>query len=197
MPKIKSYPVFDFDELSPEIKEKAIENLRDVNVDDEYWSECTLDDWKERLEARGYKNPDISYSGFCCQGDGASFTCDSVDLPKWLKATCNKGRFAPVMKWIKKNEVYFTARVERDDRRYSHEYTVSAEVDFDFDDYPALVYELRDAITEDVRDLSRQIYKDLERDYDSLISDEAVIDTIEANEWTFDGRGNLDNLGKV
>ena len=47
-----------------------------------------------------------------------------------------------------------------------------------------------DVITEALRDLARWLYRQLEREYEYLTSDEAVDDAITANEYTFteDGR---------
>ena len=42
-------------------------------------------------------------------------------------------------------------------------------------------------------ELSREIYKDLESTYDSLTSDEQIIETIELNDYTFTEDGKLEN----
>jgi len=50
---------------------------------------------------------------------------------------------------------------------------------------------------EDVRyKLSNEIYRDLEKDYNYLISDKAVIDTIEINNLKFDKEGNIIRFNK-
>jgi hypothetical protein len=41
------------------------------------------------------------------------------------------------------------------------------------------------------KDLSNEIYKDLEKEYDYLNSDEAVIETLEANDYEFDEDGDI------
>ena len=41
------------------------------------------------------------------------------------------------------------------------------------------------------KDLSNEIYRELEKDYDSLTSDESIIDTITANEYEFDEDGGM------
>jgi hypothetical protein len=47
-----------------------------------------------------------------------------------------------------------------------------------------------EAVTEGLRDLARWLYRQLEREYEGLISDEAVESAIEGNEYRFtaDGR---------
>lgn len=53
--------------------DKAKEWLRDVNTRDEWW-EYTYETWKDALDQIGFTDADISFHGFCSQGDGASFT---------------------------------------------------------------------------------------------------------------------------
>lgn len=36
--------VFKFDELSDDAKQTALEKLYDINVDDDFWFECCIDD---------------------------------------------------------------------------------------------------------------------------------------------------------
>ena len=49
------------------------------------WYEPIIEDIKAELEEFGISEPDIQFSGFWSQGDGASFTCESVDLARLLK----------------------------------------------------------------------------------------------------------------
>ena len=81
----RTYNVYKFEELSKEAQEKAIENYRDINVDFQGYDETTLEDLKEELEKLGFSSPDICYSGFCSQSDGASFTCTYIDILKFFK----------------------------------------------------------------------------------------------------------------
>ena len=63
--------VYEFDELSKEAKEKAINDYREENeVDLSY----KIDEFAKRLMELGYENVEIKYSGFYSQGDGLSFT---------------------------------------------------------------------------------------------------------------------------
>lgn len=189
--EIKSYPVYKFSELTPAAKQKALQELRDCNTEDSWWADCVLDDWKEKLEKFGYTSPEIAYSGFCSQGDGASFTA-AVDLQNWIKATKNAKRFAAILKWLKSPDEWHTANVIRTDRHYSHYNTVRAELEYD--DTAPDMSELEAAITAHVRDLSKQLYRDLEKEFSYQSSDTTIVETIEANDWTFNARGHLDNL---
>ena len=79
-----TYDVYTFEELPEHIQNKLIEDEREYLSSD--WSyffyQDILDDWVTRLEEQGFNSPKINYSGFWSQGDGASFTTDSIDLIK-------------------------------------------------------------------------------------------------------------------
>jgi hypothetical protein len=86
MPEIitKEITVYDYDELSDKAKEKALEWFA-RSSDDDYWSECIIDSAKEEGKQYGFDIDDIRWSGFCSQGDGASWT-GYVKLSKFLDA---------------------------------------------------------------------------------------------------------------
>lgn len=191
--KTKTIELYEFDELSESAQAKVLETERDINVDFA-WSKWTLEDWEEQLKAMGFEDPQINFSGFWSQGDGASFTSKRVDILKFLTVHKAKGRFKAILKALKKDEI--DASVERIDHSYSHEYTVRANIEFMTDDTDLKAQESYDfsvLLTETVRTLSRKIYKDLESEYEGLTSDEAVIDTIKANEYTFRSNGKMEN----
>lgn len=77
---------FQFDQLSDDAKEKARDWYREASAGDNYFSEPVIEDWKARLEKKGFNDPEISWSGFSSQGDGASFTCKSIDFKKYYSA---------------------------------------------------------------------------------------------------------------
>jgi hypothetical protein len=59
----------------------------------EDWHDCLLEDIKEELETLGFTDAEISYSGFWSQGDGASFTCDKIDLEKFFNSVVDIIKF--------------------------------------------------------------------------------------------------------
>lgn len=75
--------LFQYDQLSDAAKQKAREWYLEGDLNDESYSEPILEEWKRELENIGFGDPDISYSGFWSQGDGASFTCNSFDFKKY------------------------------------------------------------------------------------------------------------------
>ena len=72
-------------ELPDEVREIVLDNNRNWNTDDDYWSESTIEFYKEDLEDHGFRRVEINYSLGGMQGDGASFTADSVDVEQFLK----------------------------------------------------------------------------------------------------------------
>jgi hypothetical protein len=200
---------YTFSELPTQaLKDEAIEQHRDTNVDYSEWAEHIIDDWKEKLEALGYSDPVISYSGFWSQGDGASFTCKQVPLPSadprviaaWDQLVGAAELIGePITEDIA--DLAFGS-VIRTNRRYSHENTVS--VDWEWNDPPYMnhdpdegiqpfvdmlklaVGDYFDGLAETVRDLCRDIYSALESEYEYQTSDEAIAESLEANETEFE-----------
>lgn len=137
----KQYQVFSYDELTEEGKAAAIEKLYDLNVDHEWYD---LDYYNEKLEAIGFINPEISFSGFCSQGDGASFVCNYVDLDKVFSHLCycqtKKGLFSDtvllnqVLTMMDKNIIEFNISIDRASGFYVHEKTCF--VNYNFEAYP-------------------------------------------------------------
>ena len=194
-------------------KADVIEKHRDINVDDNDWWDCTYDDWKSKLEALGYDDPDIEFSGFWSQGDGASFTASSVPKPHtdaavmeaWNQLVWAAALIGETISEEPEGLAYGSVR--RIDHRYSHENTVS--VDWYWDAPPYANYETIEGLEpfvdslnraveayfEDlervVRDLCCEIYRNLEKEYEYLTSDETVEDTLEANEYEFDEEGEI------
>ena len=73
--------------------------------------------------------------------------------------------------------------------RYSHEYCMAISVERDSPTYQDMTADAEDAVIEALRDLARWLYRQLEREYEYLSSDEAVDETITANQYTFTETG--------
>lgn len=171
--KTKTINCLLFSELNAEQKKRVIENHQYINIDYDWYS-FTLDDWKEKLERQGFLSPEIYFSGFYSQGDGASFTAD-IDLEKFLSGRRVKAKYATELALYKEtgdNVVITTSGY------YSHEYTMSIDSD-------NLSAELEDFILEEAREQARKIYKDLKALYEDLTTDESIAETLEADEYYF------------
>jgi len=194
---------YSFEELSPEAQAKAIEDHRDINVEDQDWHEGVIDECKVDLEDDGFQDVEIMYSGFWSQGDGASFT-------GWIPSD-NMWRFVNEILGFKYPPVVLdclTIQVERNQSRYYHENSVDVEVDYDsredvIEDFPLgmevpFTYRLPDIVEEVdkkaaewVKSRCREIYNKLEEEYEAQVVDEAVKDTLLANDYEYDEEGNI------
>ena len=182
----RTYNVYKFDELSKDGKEKALKNLQDINIDGDFWCECILDDWKEKLKKHGFNDAEIFFSGFWSQGDGACFDA-SVNLDQYLK-----GQYRVL------RDKDLTARVVKNDHgyHYSHGRTRYLQIDENNIELTARQSNLVDKLQAKLEalrlDLSQKIYEQLKEQFEYMQSDEAIIETIEANDYDFTEDGKID-----
>lgn len=95
---------------------------------------------------------------------------------------------------IKPEEIRVT--IERIDNRHAHFNTVRANVEIwdepdGWEEPYGFTDKLEDAVTEYIRGLCKDLYRNLEKEYDFLTSDEAVKETLIDNDYQFDEEGNL------
>ncbi len=198
--KTKTIELYEFSELSDKVKAKVLDRERYINVEGIQWYDFVFEEWNTKLSELGFPDADISFTGFYSQGDGASFTCKGVDVPLFIAKQNSKDRFKALLTDIEAERIELIASVDRIDHHYSHAYTVKANTELYYleDQEPEysleqLEGELCNFITETVRTLSRLIYRELEKEYEGLTSDEAVKDCIESNEYTFRANGEMEN----
>ena len=72
MPVVKQVTYYSFSELSEQAQQRVIDKVRE-------WDDLFLSDEESIIECFKERHPhihnmDVRYSGFCSQGDGASFT---------------------------------------------------------------------------------------------------------------------------
>lgn len=198
MKHLKSYNLFEeeketysFEELSPEAKENALDNNRDINVDYDGWEEGVTEGFKEDMREIGIDDIEISFSGFYSQGDGASFTSEDIDTRKLFDAIGIKSNDALNMETddersrgenkefydlldtmedigqvernrIKPEEIRVT--IERTDSRHVHYNTVRANVEiWDEPDGWEEPYGFIDKLEDTVTEYIRGLCKDLYR----------------------------------
>lgn len=180
--------LFQFSELSEKAQERAIERFRDINVEHE-WYEFELDNFTEQLEEVGFNCPEISFSGFWSQGDGASFTCKTAHIESLIDALKDSRHHRKYARFLTKIADYLSVSVERINYQYSHKYSTRAVVDSCLPGRRLQLEALINRFEEDVEslrlELSHRLFETLTAQYDHLRSDEAVIEAIEANEYEF------------
>jgi hypothetical protein len=192
--------LFNFNELSDDAKNKAIEKFKnDTYYLDYDWWYSTCDDIKTMLEFIGFTDANIQFSGFCSQGDGASFTGNyeyaKGGVKKLIEYAPNETVFIGAAKQLQElQRKYFYkiyGKVERISNYYVHENTIAFSLDYHSVNTLQSVSEIEKEITEIVRTISQEIYSKLENEYEYLMSDEAIVDYILGNEYKFTIDGEI------
>ena len=164
--------VYSFEEMialneQGKVSSKAVDRIRGVlqsiNADSEKIHEDIIDtDWKPVLEAVGFENPVIGWTGFSNQGDGASFTsdCNLSKLVDWFTKPVEASQVydeTNLLPWLNyklsnvlnipnegqkiipdfeklKDESGITLKIKRKNNRYYHEHTCELDHDIHSND---------------------------------------------------------------
>jgi hypothetical protein len=123
MPATKEITIYKWEELSQSAKQKARDWYLE-SMDYEWWEgvyEMAIEDGKEK----GFYIDKIFFSGFCSQGDGASWT-GQVDVRQWLEENCEDS--IGVSAWcalIQEEVISKHVSVVANNTHYCHESTMS------------------------------------------------------------------------
>lgn len=154
---------YKFEELSEEAQEKAIEKLWDLNVNCEWW-DCIYDDAARiGLKITGF---DLDRGGYCYGKLTTSAKDCTEKIIKDHGETC---------------DTYILAQQFLAD--------LAALGDEENDDFDLAAKE--DLEIEFERALKEEYLSILRKEYEYLTSEEAIKETIAANEYEFDEEGNL------
>lgn len=189
---------------SVSVPTEVIEQFRDINVHHDWW-DFVEEDFKQKLEGYGVEVEKIYFSGFWSQGDGACFEGYISDTVKFLDTCCKPLPDGtdeyPTIRLVVANG----GRVRLTVRQYGHYYhenctSFSMDVDYPSNviatptDFHELIVEQQDKMfesevnsfekeaTEMFKTFMRNLYRELEQEYDHLTSDEAVAETVIAND---------------
>lgn len=188
--EIMQTPVYTFDELSDQAKEKARDWWREGALDYDWW-EFVCADAKNVAELFGLDIEHIYFSGFASQGDGACFEggyrykkgalaavkayapqdTDLHDIVKALQAAQRKA-------------FYKLGATTKHRGHYYHSGCMSVDV-CHLDDRWRGIGSAEDDIAQSMRDFADWIYKQLEEAYNFETSDEIVDEHIAVNGYTF------------
>lgn len=210
MPEVIETTVYRLDELSEAAKEKARAWYREGGFYYD-WYDAVYEDFQSIAEILGIRfrtrtarlmgggtrqDPCIWFRGFWSQGDGA---CYEGVWRHAKRAAARLRAYAPqdaVLHGIAdrlqaiQRRNFFQLRAEITHHgHYSHEYSMRISVERDSPTGQDMTPDAEDIVTEALRDLARWLYRQLEREYKCLTSDEAVDETLRANEYTFTEAG--------
>ena len=160
--------VYRFEELSDTAQEKAMEKLYDINVDYSWW-DCVYEDAKNiGIEIKEFDLGQGSY----CKGE---FIESELDVAENILKEHGKG-----CETHKDAYEFIELIAYAENTYYEHEEMDDFEPTYEC---PELLSDFQNTIFEDYRMILRE-------EYDYLTSEEAIRDTIEANDYEFteDGR---------
>lgn len=189
--------LYEFKELSDVAKKKVLEDHRDINVDGEFWSEFCIVDAKTIAALMGIEIEHIYFNGFWSQGDGACFSGSYKYKPNIIEAVKS---YAPdeclhhiaasfeTIQHKARQSMSFTVEHRG---HYYHEHCTDFDVQADEDMDNQLLTEIEKDTKEAARYFMKWIYRRLEADYNYMVTDEAVIETLEANEYEFLENGKM------
>lgn len=196
MPRTETIEVYSFSELPKTHQKKAIDKLRNINVDIPWWEDIYY-----QVENHGYED---------FYGKISSFDSPRVLEFEWLEYDIDKlasefrEYFQPVIKSClsetsTREDWYNAHRTERMIRKMfvicntNYRTLHGAILEPDVDDYAFhsdsrndYCFKLAtDFLYTRLQAFIKTVLQELENDYDYRVSDEAIIDTIEANDYTF------------
>jgi len=176
--RIKETKVYPFAELSDDAKETAIQSMADINVNYEWWDCIHEDAANVDIKLTEF---DIDRGSYCC----GHFTENAEDVAESILKEHGESC-----------ETYNTAKAFLDeyqegkagfetdlDALYPDE-TPSYEEFEDTGAYDDIMNEFKRSILEDYRIM-------LQKQFEYLTSEEAIIETIEVNEYEFTADGKL------
>lgn len=210
MPEVIETTVYRLDELSEAAKDKARAWHRDSAFDPD-WYDAVTEDFARVAEILGVElltrpvrlmgggsrqQPCIWFSGFWSQGDGACFEGRYVyakSAPQKIRAYAPQDaelhHIADTLQEVQQRNFYQLHAGIRHRGHYYHEYCMVISVERDSPSGQDMTADAEDTVIEAQRDLARWLYRQLEREYDYLSSDEVVDEGIVANDYTFTDSG--------
>ncbi len=202
--------VFTFDELDERAKERARDWWREANAGETFQFKYIIDDAAEVLKILGFelKTRDIPlmsgktraevciyWSGFCSQGDGASFEARykyKSGSAQAVRAYAPKDerlhKIADRLQAIQKSFFYKLFADIFTRGNYTHEYAMQINADYEKDETRD-ISEAEADILECARDLARWIYKNLDEQNDYMNENEYIDECLITNEYTFTETG--------
>ena len=210
MPQVIEITVYTINELSDAAKEAARAWYRESCLDYE-WYDFVYEDFQTicailgvtlrtspvRLYRGGTREkPNLFWTGFHSQGDGASFAgsySHARGAAKGIRAHAPKDdelhRIADALQAVQRRNFHRLHATISQRGRYCHEYTMAIGVERDSPTWQPPTDDPEDAVTEAMRDLARWLYRQLRAEYEHLTSDAAIDETLAANESTFTAAG--------
>ena len=169
------------------------------------WYDCEFENFIEDMAGFGvgvsYKS--IEFSGFYSQGDGLCFSTDlwSSDIVKYLKATKQTKKYWVLYLNLLRENITLRYGIKGNSRwgyglaLEDNDLDIYSDRISDNDDACSKIYLMVDKLGEDIidfcRDKASDLYRSLENEYEYMLSDEAISESCEANEYYFTKKGRI------
>jgi hypothetical protein len=196
--EILTIKAYHFDELSNDAKENARNWFRE-NYPDYGWWDCVYDCFKEKAFNAGFDVDKIYFSGFWSQGDGAMFEYSSIHNALRIEFIKNL-KLSPMREgWLLNNTC--VSGSAKQSGRYYHNKSASHSIYWEVDNgdlhwsknFHKWIENYADAFEDYVVDkydeLCHELYSSLKKEYEYLVSDENIDETIRINEYLFTENG--------
>lgn len=191
MPTKIEITAYEFSELSPEIQEKVLEDYRYVIVElNNDWHRPIIESFEEDMLEYGIE-PDVSFTGFGSQGDGASFIATTCDTDLLIRKLYETGHEISENALLDSKD--YTIVIGRNVNHYVHENTMYVNYfsGGGIDLFPDEEEKLTNVVLEWARTKAKELYKNLEKYWDELTSDEEIIEYFKENEFLFYENGKV------
>jgi len=200
--------LYTYAELDKEAQQKAREHFNGINTDYSWW-EGDYDDFVSVCNTIGIhiNAEQISFSGFWSQGDGSSFAA-FVDTLAMIKAVSVQAwkAYAPtlelnlepcpcskrILALMEKGTIEVDISIERPHRGYwlKHHFDYSWEkVGQAYPNIEKEIGKLEEWASFVLEQMNRYLYYSLQTSYEYLISEQAIAETIESNNYQFTSDG--------
>jgi len=211
MPRIVETTVYELNELSESAKERARAWYQEECLDYD-WHEWVYEDFETVCGLLGVtlrtshvplmgggtrETPRVFFRGFWSQGDGASFEGvyryaqgASAAIRAHAPRDNELHAIADALADVQRPNFYQLVGDIRQSGNYCHEYSMVIEVERDSHSWQDMTDGAETAVVGAMRDLARWLYRQLELEYSYLTSDEAIDETIAANDYTFTEYGH-------
>lgn len=213
MTEVEEKTEFKFSELSDTVKDKARQAYIGPGYLDYDWYDFVFENavhmaailgieisttWHTGRRGEHYQTTDIAFSGFCSQGDGASFA-GSYSVAPNASALIREETDDKTLHDLadRLGTIQLTRRLQgapalsatiTTSGRYSHSNTMSVDVNSeDDDDNHVDLGDLESDITHLMREFADWIYEQLEAEHDWLHSDECVDEALAERIFDEDG----------
>lgn len=207
MSEVADKTEFTYAELSPQAKERALEQARSREQHFDWWGSTYGDAVRIGallgidIATKHSHHPSIYFSGFCSQGDGACYTGHYSQPAHDVVAAVTE--HAPQDTELKRiaeglTVLQVTARMKYGGHvsaivttsgNYCHSGTMNVEVDFHEDVELSQMGGIDADLTQLLRDFADWIYERLEAENDYMYSEEYIAEGFEANDNKFDEDG--------